>query len=261
MKNNKIEINLLFFLLMESVILLFFFKTSLTNLFLGILVGIIAFLFFRKRKTNKLIKIILLLGSVIIIPFVLRNMTSFITSTLLKNYSSLTIIFTLFILSFYLAKKGYHTYIKSLEISCYFYLFLKIISFFLILPQINFSYFSTFRLDFSFSYQSFLLAFIIFYIFLAIKYLTNDTLSKAFIGFSFANPLLLKILSIMIIGNQLTNLYHYPYFEIFKKIKYLNFFERMEGILSFQYLFSFFFLLSFLILVLKNVIKKESEDS
>ena len=69
---------------------------------------------------------------------------------------------------------------------------------------------------------------------------------------SFLNPIYIKIISLTILGNTLSNLYQYPYVSYLKRIKYFDFIERMEGILSFEYLFCFIIMLSFLLLNTKK---------
>ena len=134
---KKIEIDILFFILLEAVYLLFFFKTSILNILIGTLLSLILIYFINKIKNFKLIKFILLLISIIILIITLQKVTNFITFNILKNYSKTIILLTLIFTSFNLANKGYHSYIKSLEISSYFYLLLKIVSFILIIFNIE----------------------------------------------------------------------------------------------------------------------------
>ena len=73
------------------------------------------------------------------------------------------------------------------------------------------------------------------------------------IKYSVFNGFFIKIISIGIIGINLSYLYEYPYISILKKIKYFDFIERMEGILSLEYLCCFFFLISFLSMLIKEI--------
>ena len=256
MKKLKIEIDILIFVLIEALSLMFFFKTSLLNLVIGTIFGIILIFITNKIKINKLIKIILLLASILLFLTIINKITSFISFNILRNYPSFIITFTFILSALYLAKRGFHTYTKALEISAYFFLFLKLATFILIIPNINISNFNiqliketTLDINIFYIALSFLL------LNLSIKYLTNKKIHITSYLISSINPLLIKLLTILVMGETLLSLYDYPYVNIFKRIKYFDFIERMEGILSFEYLFSFFFLASFFIIVIYSIIK------
>ena len=253
---KKIEIYLLSFILNEAIYLLFFLKTNISNLLLGTIISLIFIFVLSKIKITKVYEIILLILALAMAIITLSQITNFITYNLLKNYSSVWIYLSFLILSIYLAYLGYHTFIKSLELASYFYLFLKIVTFFLIIFYFKISNFNNITNELHVNQNFLIFAIFNTFIFLAIKYLTNYSLNKKIYSFSLVNFLSIKILIIGIMGTTLFQLYEYPYVNILKRIKYLDFIERMEGILSFQYLISFFFLSSFIILLIKTLIQR-----
>ena len=254
---KKIEINLLSIILFEGIILLFFFHESLLNILLAGTINLFFLPLIKRIKKKKIMDIFLLIISIIIIILLLSTITNFIIHNILKQYPSIIIILTVIIISYLLSQHGFHPFIKSLEICFYFFLIIKIISFLLLLPNIDFANFNHQLLNqLAINQNLFLITVSFFFLNIIINYLTNNLPNKNFFALSIVNPLIIKILSLSILGQTLVNLYQYPYVNIFKRIKYFDFIERMEGILSFEYLFSFIFLISFFFLFIKTIIKK-----
>lgn len=256
MKKLKIELDLLIIILMEALILLFFFKETLLNILLGEVVGFISVFFIKKIKINKVLEIVLLIVSIAIFPLVLNQVIQFISINLLRNYPIYLLLFTFLLTAYLLARRGFHTFIKSLEISTYFFLIIKVISLILILPNINFHNFNNqLLLETQINIDFLYLSLAILFLFLSIKYLTNNSFHNLGYTLSIINPFIIKIITILSIGHTLFYLYDYPYVNLLKKIKYFDFIERMEGILSFEYLFTYFFLVSFIMLLIVTTFK------
>ena len=256
MKTKKIELNILIFILIEALFLLFFFKTSILNMIIGTVLGIILIFITKNIKNNKLISLLIFIVSILLSITILDKVTTFISYNILNNYPKFIITTTYLLVSIFLALKGYHTYIKSLEIALYFFLFIKLFSIFLLLPYINIINFNYQLLEqISININFLYISLTIFFINLSIKYLTNYQVKNKIFSLSTINPIIMKLLTISIIGNTLFNIYNYPYFSVLKRIKYLEFIERMEGILSFEYLLCYIFLSSFLIILIKSIIE------
>lgn len=254
---KKIEINILLFVLIEAFFLLYGIHTNLINILIGTILGLILTLVFSKLKKNTIMKYILLIITILLSFSVTIRISLFITHNLLKNYSVFLVIISLLIISFFLIKNNYHGFIKSVELIFYFFILIKIISLVLVIPNINLEYFNINLLEeLNPNTNIIFIALIILYLHQSIYYLCDYILDKKIYIISIINPIIMKLLAITIIGRTLFNLYKYPYVNILKSIKYLNFFERMEGILSFEYLFSFITLLAFLLLIIKSIIKK-----
>lgn len=249
---KKIEINILTIIIIEAIFLLYFVKLNLLSILLGILLGIILIKYTKNIKPNYITKTIL---QILLIPFYLLTIykiANFIQYNFLNNYSIIMLTILIFILSIIITKKSYHTFIKSTEILFYIILIIKIISFILCLPLINFNNFIfQFNIDYHFVYISLSVVLIHRYI----LYLTNYNINGKNILVSFINPIYIKTFLILILGNNLTNIYQYPYVNYLKRIKYFDFIERIDGILSFEYLFCFIILLSFVLLSIKQIKK------
>lgn len=251
---KKIELNVLTFILIEALYLLYMFKVSIINVVLGTIISIIIIFITKKKKIFFFPKLLFLLISLILTIITICQITHFINYNILKNYPSFIIMLTIFILALYLTNKGYHTYIKSLEITFYFFIFIKITSFILLISNINLTNLNyQLMQEISINYSFILPTIMILFVHFSIQYLTNTTIKAKSYIIGIINPIIWKLITISIMGVTLFNLYVYPYFNVLKSIKYLDFIERMEGILSFQYLITFFFLLSFLLLIIKSI--------
>ena len=261
MKKNNIEINLLTIILIETIILLFFFKESFLNIIISWILSLFTIPLINKIKKNKLIDMIIIIITSFILIILLKEITTFITFNLLKNYSNIIIMITIIMISFIITNNGYHPFIKTLEIASYFYLLIKIISFILITPNINVNNFNeqlinelTINSNIIYILGTFIITLIL------IKYTTNKLPNKKIYLVSLINPIIIKLISILVIGKTLFNLYNYPYINTLKRIKYLDFIERMEGILSLEYLFCFFLTISFTLFIIRNIIHNKKNS-
>jgi len=259
MQTKKIESNILLFIIIQSIFLLFFFKESLLNIILGSTIGFILIKLYDRLKINNknfIIKIILIITLLLSSLFVLKNITNFIEYNLLKDYSPFILGLSFTIICTLLSYKGYHSYIKSLELSSYIIAFLGIASILLLVNNIDINNFNHQLLkETSFNYSFITISMFIFISYLTINYLNGYLLNnKVYFG-SILTTILLKLLTIGILGETLLKLYNYSYISILKRIKYLDFIERMEGVLSLQYLFCFFFLFSFILLTIRFLLK------
>lgn len=264
MKKEKIEINILLFMLIEALFLLFFFKYSLLNIILGSILGILLSIILKKAYSNKVYQFILFITSFFLFITVTYKIANFISLNVLRSYSKIIIGIIITLLSIYLAKRKYHAFIKSVQITSYFYLFIKLISILLSIFNLNINNINVNLLtETNISLELVNISLIILFISSSIFFLTNHLVTIKSQLLSILNPLLLKIFCILIIGKTLFYLYEYPFINIFKKIKYFDFIERMEGVLSFQYLFSFFFLDAFLVIIIitiaEKIFKKKNE--
>ena len=249
---KKIEISIFLIVLIEASFLLLFFKDSFLNIILGTILGIILISLTKSIKKNKLTEFILLIISLFLYIIVLYKLSFFINYNILKNYSSLLLIISLIIISVYIASKKYHVFIKTTEIIFYLIIIIKIISFILSIPLIKLNYFI---IDFNFNYHFIYIALFILFLFKTIYYISDYQIKKSELLLSIVNPLSIKLISLLVIGNTLSKLYEYPYVSYLKNIRYFDFIERMEGILSFEYLLCFIIFLSFLLLNIKKAIK------
>ena len=248
---KKIELNILSIMIFEGVFLLLFFNTSFMNIILGTILGIILIIITRNIKKNNIINLILFVILIPIFIIILLKITNFITYNILINYSFIPISISIILISYYLSRK-YHTFIKTIELFFYIILFIKIIKLLLLIPLINFN---NITFDFSIDYHLLLISLIIFLIYIYFFYYNDYKLSKSNIVISIINPSITKLMALLILGSPLTNIYKYPYINYLKNIKYLDFIERVDGLLSFEYILVFITLLSYILLIIKSKIK------
>lgn len=257
MQTKKIESNILLFIIIQSIFLLFFFKESLLNITLGSLLSFLLIKLYDKLKLKKnlLVKVILTIVLLLSSFFILKNITNFIEYNILKDYSHFILGLSFIIICFLLSHKGYHSYIKSLELSSYIIGFLGIASILLLVNNIDIDNFNIQVLkETSLNYNFISISIFIFFSYLTISYLNGYKLNTKVYFASILTTILLKLLTIGILGETLLNLYDYPYISILKRIQYLDFIERMEGVLALQYLFYFFFLFSLILLTIRFLI-------
>ncbi len=246
---KKIEVDILFFMLIEAIFLLFFFHENIITTILGIILGILLIILMPNTKKSKTTKIILFIITIFLCPFTLYLIINFISDNILRNYPLFYILIPFLITSGYLGLKKYHTFIKTVEITFYFFFIIKIISFILIIPKMKITNINLLQ-NTSINYHLVFIALLIFYLYKCLNYLTNYQVKKKKIFIIFLNPILLKLISISVLGNSLFNIYKYPYVSYLKTIRYFDFFERIDGILSFEYLFCFIYFFTFLLLIL-----------
>ena len=120
---KKIEYNILTFIIIEAIFTIFFFKMSFIELLLGLIIGILLIIINKKIKKNKILNSIMFLGSITLSYFLLIRIVNFINYNLLSSYSKLIILISFIIISYYLVKNDYHTFIKSCEILSYLFIF------------------------------------------------------------------------------------------------------------------------------------------
>lgn len=87
----------------------------------------------------------------------------------------------------------------------------------------------------------------------------NKKLTKSFLkiySFTFLTLLLTIFFTLTIFGIDLANLYQFPEYHLLKVINVANFFQRMESILSFQWLFDLVMTLIIFIYYIKTSIKE-----
>jgi len=87
----------------------------------------------------------------------------------------------------------------------------------------------------------------------------NQKLKKSLITFyiiNFLSMFIVMFLIITIFGSPLANLYQYPEFHILKTVNIANFFQRVESVLAFQWLFDFAVGLIIFVYFLKTAIQQ-----
>ena len=249
---KKIEINILLFILTEGIFLLLFFKTNLISILLGIILGISLIILTKKIKKNNITKRLLQITSIPLVILITHKTIIFISNNILKNYSLILISIPLLIISVIISQKKYHIFIKTIEIVFYLIMIIRIFSFILTISLVKVSNFGiTLYIDYHFIY----IGLITLYTYKCLWYLTNYQIKIKDIIISYLNPFSIKIKTMLILGNTLSSIYKYPYISSLKRIKYFDFIERIDGVLSFEYLFCFIITISFLLFNIRQLKK------
>ena len=216
--------------------------------------------------------IILLIIFSISIIYSLNNLTSFIHYYMLKEVDSFTISITIIFTVIYLVSKELPTITRISEICFYIYIFIFILGFIGLYKYIDISnlkpLFTTniiahIKTSLSFFSSSILPIFLL----LGLKQKEynkkDDRLLIIFTIISLLIIFLQLVLIISILGINLTNIYINPDIMIYKKISFLNLFERVEVFLSFNQLLNGLFIITINFYLLKKIIllftKKKKE--
>lgn len=91
------------------------------------------------------------------------------------------------------------------------------------------------------------------------KHNYNKTIIISYTISSIIN-LILTIITIAVLGKYLINAYPYPEYIVLRKIKLFTFIDRLENIISIQWILSIFITLSLNIYYIKNYIKKNDKS-
>ena len=260
MKTTKIENQITFFLITLATFLLNFKNFSLLSIIFGFLLSLLFILLFEKLniKNKKITKYILLLISIIMMIFTLNQISSFISDNMLREYSIISISFSLLLSSFILGNKGYHTIIKVILLATYFITFITILGLFLNFPYININNlnFNIIKTNNLFK-ETLYYTFFIIYSYFLIYPVSNTKFKCKDLLISTSYQIFIYLLIISILGLTLTNLYEYPYITIFKKVDLIDFVERIEIIFSLNYLFCFYFFLLLNYYQIRNILEKK----
>ena len=264
MKITKIENRLTYFIITLGVFLLNIKNISFLSIIFGFFLSLLFILLFEKINIRKfkITNFILLMISIFMMIISINQISSFISDNILREYSLISISFSLLLSIFILGNKGYHTIIKVILLATYFIFFITILGLFLNFPYVNLSNLSLTILKTNNLFkESLYFSFLIIYAYFLIYPISNTKFKKKDLLISSSYQILLYLLIISILGTTLTNLYEYPYITIFKKVDLIDFVERVEIIFSLNYLFSFYFFLLLIYYqirnILENIIKKD----
>ena len=258
----KIQNRLSYFLIIFSIFLLTY-KLSFLSIVIGTIISIPIIKLFEHFNIYKykLTKVIILILSILLLTYYLNKVTYFISDNILREYSIISITFSLLLSIFTLGNKGYHTIIKVIIISSYFILFTSLLGLILLIPYINITNINISILTFNNIFiNTITYVLLIVYSYFLIYPVTKTKFKiKDLIISNIIN--LISILLINSILNILTNYLQYPYVTIFKKVNLIGFIDRVEIIFSMNYLFIFYFLLLIIyyqiFFILKNTLKKK----
>lgn len=247
---------------------------SIISIIIGILLGTLIIKAFNSLRENDIfitinncfskpnsiiIKVLLLITSIIMSCYLLYSISIFIKTALLNKVDILPISILFILTSFYSYKKGIKTIIKSSFICFFIFLLLEIISFLFLMPEINSlkilplstQSISNITLG-SITYIT--LSILPIFMLLVIPSKKEKKKTKLFYILTSIYTLFSFVLILSVINANLATQIDYPQLFILSKISVINFFDRMEGILCFKYLFDSFFTLSVLLYYITKAI-------
>jgi len=262
MKTNKIEIKITYFIICMAIFLLNINSLSILSLVTGSILGLLFILLFEKTnlKRFKFINFLIFLVSFILMISYLNKTTYFISNNILREYSTLTISFTLLGSIFILTNKGYHTIIKIIILFTYFSFFTTILGFLFLIPYVKVTNLETnLFLSNNLFLESLRYAFLIFYTYLLIYPISKTKFSKNDLLINSSSHIFIYLLIISVLGKVLTNLYKYPYITIFKKVNLIGFVERIEIIYAMNTLFLFYFLLTLIFYQINTFVRQKKD--
>ena len=206
---------------------------------------------FSNKKISLLLKLLLVISVIIFSSQILYFSSMFIKSTLLNNVDLLPISILLCVTVTYLVNKDIFTIVKTSFISFFIFLLLELTTLLLVIPNINslkiLPLFTNNIITTAYGgiIYSILSIFPIFLIKSIPKNYIEEKNKKKSIKLLYilSNIYLIfnLILVLSIIDSNLASKINYPEMFILSKISVLNFFDRMESILSFKLLFDSFF--------------------
>lgn len=296
-KISKLELGVLSNYLLKSTILINGINILINNvsndavvsIIIGFLIGFI-YLYSLKKLNKKsvfytiedkfpkiislIIKLLLIIPILLFSSYLLYSVSLFIKSALLNNMDILAISVLFIISLLYISFKGITTISRSSFICFFIFILLEILMLILVFPNIDslkilplFTHSISNIITNSFSYS--ILSFFPLFLILAIpknciqqkekdnKYIKIFYIAtNLYIIFNF-------ILVFSIVDIKLASIIDYPELFALSKISILNFFDRMEGILSFKFIFDIFFTLAISVFYIKeginSIIKKEKD--
>lgn len=276
---NKItnkEICIFLFILINSFFM--FIGINRINNFIVIILSILIGYFFinyyihllnkKKIKNNKLILLTCIPILSIMIIYLIDKTNSFISYNILQNVSIPIITISFLILIFYILKKDIDVIIKVCELFIYLFIFIFILEIITIIKYIDISNLVIQDMNLIGLIKDISIYIIVtispcFYLFFIDNKFKQKPIKKTYIIsniFIFINLLI----CILILGNDLINIYTYPEMAILKKVSFLSIIDRMESLFSINFLFSGiiflainFYTLNICIIRLFNIKKKE----
>lgn len=260
MKINKLENRITFFIITLGIFLLNFKNLSLLSLIFGLSLALFIILLFDKIKIYKykLTKILLLFISFAFMIFYLNKTSYFISDNILREYSTISISFTLLSSIFVLGNKGYHTIIKVILLASYFLIFFLGLGIILNISYVDLSNLNTNILKTNhLMYESLYYTFLLVFTYFLIYPISNTTFKSRDLIVSGIYQIIIFLLVNSILGTILVSLFEYPYITIYKKVNLIGFIERIEIIFSMNYLFCFYFLLLLSFYQIKNILERK----
>ena len=262
MKYNKLEYNSAIFLSSISLflgiginrVISIAKNDSWISVIIGSILGLL-FLYLFKKLKNKNRKWLSLLANTIILSIDIFLITKLISSIYLNKTPDFMVMLPFLIIIYYGVKKGFSTILKVSSILFFVYILITIIPVATLVPSINYDYFKPILNN---SFINIIIGAIRFAIISISPILIFPDLKENFSYKSYIfSCLLLLTIIVGVIGNlglDLSLLYRYPEYMVFKNISLMGFIENIQNILSYLWLISSFIIALFTSYNIKNTL-------
>lgn len=262
MKYNKLEYNSAIFLSSISLFLGIGINRvvsiakndSWISVIIGSILGLL-FLYLFKKLKNKKRKWLSLLANIIILSIDIFLITKLISSIYLNKTPDFMVMLPFLIIIYYGVKKGFSTILKVSSILFFVYILITIIPVVTLVPSINYDYFKPILNN---SFINILIGALRFAIISIspIVIFPNFKENFNYKSYVFSCLLLLTIIAGVIgnLGLDLSLLYRYPEYMVFKNISLMGFIENIQNILSYLWLISSFVIALFTSYNVKNTL-------
>lgn len=194
------------------------------------------------------------------------NLSNFITSQFLRDTPLIVISIVFGILIIFINFKGIEVITRTsliLYVLCFVFFIFSIIGLFSQFEISNLKPFLEFGISKPIKGSLYNILFNIvpiFFILIVPKNKLNDkkNFKKIIFGYYFISVLikfLLILFTIGILGIELTSIYQYPEYMVMKRINILQFIDRIENVLTIQWMFGLFISISFFVYYITNTLK------
>lgn len=215
---------------------------------------------------GNILNLILIICFFIISIVAMFNLSNFITSQFLRDTPLIVISIVFGFLIIFINFKGIEVITRTsliLYVLCFLFFIFSIIGLFSQFEVSNLKPFLEFGISKPLKGSLYNLLFNIVPIFLITivpknKLSDKKNFKKIIFGYYFVSVLikfLLILFTIGILGIELASIYQYPEYMVMKRINILSFIDRIENVLTIQWMFGLFISISFIVYYISNTVK------
>lgn len=234
-------------------------NTARTDSWISIILGTIIGLIFNytiKKLPNNDNKLTTYLANAALLLLGITIITKLVSSVYLDKTGNITVMIPFLLLILYSAFKDRYSIMKGISILNIIYLFMILFSFASLIPTINLDYFKPIAINSPFKIILGALEYALYSTtpFIVLPEYKEKYNYKIYL----LSSLFILIIFILVIGNlgiELSTVYRYPEYMLFKNISLLNFIENTHNILFFTWIINIYTLTSHTSLNIKEIVK------
>lgn len=234
-------------------------NTARTDSWISIILGTIIGLIFNytiKKLPNNDNKLTAYLANAALLLLGITIITKLVSSVYLDKTGNITVMIPFLLLILYSAFKDRYSIMKGISILNIIYLFMILFSFASLIPTTNLDYFKPIAINSPFKIILGALEYALYSTtpFIVLPEYKEKYNYKIYL----LSSLFILIIFILVIGNlgiELSTVYRYPEYMLFKNISLLNFIENTHNILFFTWIINIYTLTSHTSLNIKEIVK------